>query len=194
MIMKKKMILSRWLWPFIGWLIIGGLWGCNDTAAPAPAETAPVAATSPIAAPVPANTPRTILTSTATGLSQATTATPSKTPGLSLAALPLTQTQIIQGEKVEGGKAIPTPADLGLQGLVRQAEEDLAQRLGIAEDRIDLIELTFVTWPDKGLGCPRPGMIYPQVPEEGALIRLRAGKQLYDYHTGAGRPPFLCEK
>ena len=89
---------------------------------------------------------------------------------------------------------IPTPSSAGLQGLLADAKEDLAPRLSIPVEQIDLVELSPVVWPDGGLGCPEPGMAYTQVQQEGLLIRLRAGKQIYPYHSGGGRPPFLCEQ
>lgn len=37
-------------------------------------------------------------------------------------------------------------------------------------------------------------MVYAQVLQEGLLIVLRANQQLYEYHSGGDRPPFLCKK
>jgi hypothetical protein len=88
---------------------------------------------------------------------------------------------------------IPTPLDPTLQKLIAQAREDLAQRLEIPIDRVELVEAQSVTWPDKGLGCPQPGMAYLQVQVDGLLIRLRVGDSFYEYHSGDDRPPFLCE-
>ena len=82
----------------------------------------------------------------------------------------------------------------GLQKLVDLAVADLAQRLSIAADQIDVIEVKAIVWPDGGLGCPEPGVAYIQVQQEGLLIRFRAGERLYNYHSGGGRPPFLCEQ
>lgn len=78
--------------------------------------------------------------------------------------------------------------------LVSQAKEDLAERLGIALDQIELLSYEEVVWPDSSLGCPQPGMEYLQVPSDGALIRLSAGGQVYDYHSGGNRGIFLCEQ
>jgi hypothetical protein len=89
---------------------------------------------------------------------------------------------------------IPMPSSPGLQTLILQAKEDLALRLSIRDDQIDLVELRPVVWPDGGLGCPEPGMAYTQVQTEGLLIRLRAGKRIYPYHSGGGTPPFLCKQ
>jgi hypothetical protein len=89
---------------------------------------------------------------------------------------------------------VPGPIEPGLDGLVSQAKEDLATRLAIPMDQIELLEARAVVWPDASLGCPQPGMRYRQVPMDGALIRLLAGGQAYEYHNGGGRDPFLCEQ
>src|SRR5215207_3159112 len=89
--------------------------------------------------------------------------------------------------------SIPMPDDAGLRNLIEKAKADLAGRLSISVDEINLIEATSVVWPDASLGCPQPGMAYIQVPEDGLLIRLQAGDQIYPYHSGGFREPFLCE-
>lgn len=78
--------------------------------------------------------------------------------------------------------------------LVRVAVDDLARRLSIGPADIQVIEARAIVWPDRSLGCPRPGLLYPQVQQDGALIRLQAQGREYAYHSGGGRPPFLCEK
>jgi hypothetical protein len=78
--------------------------------------------------------------------------------------------------------------------LVIQAKEDLATRLGIKPSEIELLKYEEVVWPDSSLGCPQPGMEYLQVPSDGALIRLSAMDQVYDYHSGGNRGVFLCEQ
>ena len=87
----------------------------------------------------------------------------------------------------------PTPDSSGLQDLVAQAKQDLADRLSMDVDQIDLIEVESVVWPDASLGCPQPGMQYKQVPQDGALILLAVEEKFYEYHSGGGRDPFLCE-
>ena len=98
-----------------------------------------------------------------------------------------------QGETTQVSPSIPTPADAGLQSLIEKAKADLAKRLAISVDQIVLLEATSVVWPDASLGCPQPGMAYIQVPEDGLLIRLQVGDQIYPYHSGGFRDPFLCE-
>jgi hypothetical protein len=102
--------------------------------------------------------------------------------------------QVVGEVTMPTSPTIPTPSSAGLQGLLADAKEDLALRLSIPIEHIDLVELSPVVWPDGGLGCPEPGVAYTQVQQEGLLIRLRAGKQIYPYHSGGGTPPFLCQQ
>ena len=73
------------------------------------------------------------------------------------------------------------------------AVADLAQRLSINEDLIQIVSFESVVWPDSGMGCPQPGMMYTQVLREGYKITLEYKGQQYNYHGGEGRDPFLCE-
>jgi hypothetical protein len=94
----------------------------------------------------------------------------------------------------EQGGMMPTPnVSPGLEKLVDQATADLAERLNIDTAEIKVVEAKAVVWPDGALGCPDPGVAYTQVQREGALIRLLVGKRVYQYHSGGGRLPFLCE-
>jgi hypothetical protein len=86
------------------------------------------------------------------------------------------------------------PVDAGLQNLIDKAIADLAQWLSIPPTEITLVEATPVIWPDSSLGCPQPGMAYTQVQQDGLLIRLQASNQIYEYHSGGIRDPFLCVK
>ncbi len=90
----------------------------------------------------------------------------------------------------------PTTVDdvSGLQPLIDQAVADLAKRLGVDSATVALVRAELVVWPDASLGCPQPGMEYPQVPTDGSLIVLSYGGREYRYHTGGNRyVPFLCE-
>ena len=74
------------------------------------------------------------------------------------------------------------------------AVADLAHRLGIPAAEIDVREVRAVTWPDTSMGCPEPDVMYAQMMQEGLLIRLYAGGEMYFYHSGGDQPPFLCEQ
>ncbi len=107
-------------------------------------------------------------------------------------ASPLTQE--IREESVEVNPTQALEASPASKKLVRQAKEDLAGRLSVSVDDIELVEAQSVIWPDSSMGCPKPGMAYTQIQHDGLLIRLRVGDRIYEYHSGGGRPPFLCEE
>ena len=90
--------------------------------------------------------------------------------------------------------AVPATADPVWHDQTTQAKQDLAQQLSLDVDQIELVDVQPMVWPDGALGCPQPGMEYTQVQQDGLLIRLRVGKIIYNYHSGGGRGPFLCEK
>ncbi|HTP06669.1 MAG TPA: hypothetical protein VMP08_00355 [Anaerolineae bacterium] len=97
---------------------------------------------------------------------------------------------------------VPTPeptmpassqVESGLQPLIEIAITDLANRLSINRESIEVVSAQTVVWPDRSLGCPQPGMVYPQVLAEGYHIELSVKGEVYSYHGGEGRGPFLCE-
>ena len=81
----------------------------------------------------------------------------------------------------------------GLQSLIDSATADLAKRLSISSDMIEVVSARSIVWPDRSLGCPQPGMGYLQVQADGFRIELRVNDQVYAYHGGEGRGPFLCD-
>ena len=130
-------------------------------------------------------------------------ATPSSTAGPERAETPVEPTVTEEGpsdeppDETEEEEMTMTPTNpSGRERLpqVEQAVADLAERLEVEAGEIEVVEVEFVTWPDSSLGCPQPGMAYTQVPQDGMLIRLRAAGEGYDYHSGGGRDPFLCEQ
>ena len=80
-----------------------------------------------------------------------------------------------------------------LKPLIDAAVTDLAQRLRIPATDVCVVDARSVVWPDRSLGCPRPGMLYPQVLQDGVFIRLQAQGRAYAYHGGGSRAPFLCD-
>lgn len=77
--------------------------------------------------------------------------------------------------------------------LVDVAIADLVNRLQVDRTRVSVISVQSVTWPDRSLGCPQPGMGYLQTPVDGSLIELSVDGTTYRYHSGGARGPFLCE-
>ena len=83
--------------------------------------------------------------------------------------------------------------DAALAPIVEAARKDLARRLSVEAERIEVVEARSKVWRDGSLGCPEPGMMYTQALQDGALVRLRYGSKVYAYHSGRNREPFLCE-
>ncbi len=176
--------MRKWIWLLVSGLVLTSIAGCSPTTSFPSSDTGAV---------LPSYTP---------AVQAATEATAEPTPHLSTpetgtplwTAVPIAPAQVIGGNTMKNSTPIPTPSDQGLQKLVMQAKADLARRLNIAPDQIDLIELQSVVWPDGSLGCPQPGMGYIQVQVDGLLIRLRVGGRIYEYHSGGNRGPFFCEQ
>ena len=107
--------------------------------------------------------------------------------------VPISATHLAPTDAPAAPAASATP-DPAWSDQITLAKQDLAQRLSTSSDQIELVDVQPMVWPDGALGCPQPGMEYTQVQQDGLLIRLRAGKMLYNYHSGHSRGPFLCEK
>ena len=101
----------------------------------------------------------------------------------------------VTGETVAGSKTAKEkiPLGPGLQRLADLAMQDLGSILGLEQEEIEVMQANYVTWRDSSLGCPQPGYQYTQVLTNGSRIRLRANKQIYQYHSGGNRPPILCK-
>ena len=91
-----------------------------------------------------------------------------------------------------GKQTSSRPYGSDMENLLTQAKEDLAHRLSILIDQIEVLEARPVVWPDASLGYSQPGMRYKQVQVDGALIRLQANGKVYEYHSGGSRRLFLC--
>ncbi|MGE5262940.1 MAG: hypothetical protein ACM3S0_06130 [Acidobacteriota bacterium] len=108
---------------------------------------------------------------------------------------PITPPESAPGKDKNQMSATPNPTSPPTEmAQVTQAKQDLSKRLSVSADQIELVTFTPVTWPDGSLGCPEPGMMYTQVLVEGYRIQLRSGGQVYEYHGGGTRAPFLCAK
>lgn len=100
-------------------------------------------------------------------------------------------------ELTREGEPTMTPSGVEMSEDLPQvdmAKADLAQRLDVGPEAIEVVLVEARVWPDASMGCPQPGMVYTQVPQDGLLIRLQVEGQIYDYHSGGTRDPFLCEQ
>jgi hypothetical protein len=76
--------------------------------------------------------------------------------------------------------------------IVAPARADLAERLAVELEEIEVVTAERVTWPDGSLGCPEPGMSYTQAVVEGSKVVLGHDDRVYVYHAGTDDQPFLC--
>ena len=90
-------------------------------------------------------------------------------------------------ESAQAGALPPTATPevlipAGAQSLVNQAVQDLAARLSLSSDEIEVAALEAAAWPDSALGC-NAGSSTDSAETPGYRILLRAGDSLYEYHT-----------
>jgi len=87
------------------------------------------------------------------------------------------------------------PPDRGSEAgdpIAAAAIADLASTLEIPADQIELMSRDRVTWHSGALGCPEPGMEYPQALVEGIRLLLSHEGTSYEYRQGGSGAPFLC--
>ena len=79
-----------------------------------------------------------------------------------------------------------------LESMVGAALDDAARRTKLDRSRLEVINKEHVTWTDGSLGCPHPDLMYTQALVPGYRIRIRAGAEVLDYHSGKRGKPVLC--
>jgi hypothetical protein len=75
---------------------------------------------------------------------------------------------------------------------VDAALADAAARTGLARDALRLVLAEHVTWRDGSLGCPEPGMMFPQALSRGFRITIEARGEVLDYHADERGTLLLC--
>jgi hypothetical protein len=65
------------------------------------------------------------------------------------------------------------------------AVSDAATRAGVDPTEVVVLTAEAVTFPNGGLGCPEPGMMYTDVLTPGYRVVVEAGGREYDYRAGA---------
>ncbi|MGD1994522.1 MAG: hypothetical protein PVI59_15110 [Anaerolineae bacterium] len=93
-------------------------------------------------------------------------------------------------QDLDASLAACPPVEGTAQELVELATADLAQRLGISPDEIEVQGVEPTEFPDASLGVPEPGEDYAQVVTPGTVIELVAQGELYRYHGADGRVVF----
>jgi hypothetical protein len=89
-----------------------------------------------------------------------------------------------------GSSAELTDVQRPISGLAIDA---LAAELGIPKDRIVVVSVTAIDWPDSSLGCPKPCMAYLQVVTPGHKVMLRVDDALYAVHEAKNKA-FVCRQ
>jgi len=83
---------------------------------------------------------------------------------------------------------VPTVAPGESEGVppavIEAAVADAAARAGVDPAAVTVVSAASVTFPDGGLGCPEPGMMYTQVLTPGYRVVVDAGGRQYDYRAG----------
>ena len=89
----------------------------------------------------------------------------------------------------------PQPAQASLPAsIIDPIVADAATRTDVPPAEVIVLSSEAVTWPDRGLGCPPPGVEYPQVTVDGYRVLVRANGQDLDYRGTAAGEFRLCEK
>lgn len=103
--------------------------------------------------------------------------------GASLAPASLRPTRVPDA----GSPGSPGPIDLPAS-VVDPVVAEIARLANVPIDQVIVKSAEAVTFPDGGLGCPVPGMVYIQVLVDGFKIVAEAGGTTYDFRgTGPDR-------
>ena len=89
-------------------------------------------------------------------------------------------------QDMDASLAACPPVD-GANEIVELAKADLAQRLNLRADQIEVQGLEPTEFPDASLGVPEPGQSYAQVITPGYVIELTVAGQAYRYHASEER-------
>lgn len=95
---------------------------------------------------------------------------------------------------VDPGEIVPTPVPLDppdATNPIKTARTDLALRLGVPIDHVELVTREEVVWRDGNLGCDT-GTPTIQVLTDGYRIVLEVHNVQYFYHGKTGLDPVYC--
>ena len=87
---------------------------------------------------------------------------------------------------------IPIPITLELENLIQIVINDLADRISVEPEQVELIDITEETWQDTSLDCPQPGVMYTPIIDPGYRIILQGIDILYEYHTDSNNLVVYC--
>lgn len=80
---------------------------------------------------------------------------------------------------------IPTPSGgFILENYIELSKKDLAAKMGLNVNQIQVMDFSPKEWNDSSLGCPQKGIMYVQMIVSGYVITLRSQNKDFVYHTG----------
>ena len=83
---------------------------------------------------------------------------------------------------------------MNLNRQIEISKDDLAQRLGVSLETVELSGARQVTWRSGALGCPEPGKSYTEALVPGAVIYLQVNNMIHAYHAKFAGKPFYCPR
>jgi hypothetical protein len=86
----------------------------------------------------------------------------------------------LQGSLPNRPTALP---GINVQDLMRAAQEDLADRLGVAPADVVVAGVQTAVWPNSALGCEAPEQVYGAAEVSGYRVKLDFDGRLFTYHT-----------
>ena len=90
-----------------------------------------------------------------------------------------------------GGVADQRPAKVGSEPEA-VAISTVATQTGLAPDQFNVISSEAVNFSDASLGCPQPGMAYPQVITPGYRVLVEGDGQNFDVRV-SGKRGLICD-
>ena len=121
--------------------------------------------------------------------------TPVATPATSQATSPAESAAAtaIQGVGTQMNPSETPSSPSRLETLIEMVKADLAQRLSLTVEQINVVDSVEVEWSDSSLDCPQPDMLYTQVITPGYRILLEVNGQQYEYHSNRDAYFVYCE-
>ena len=92
--------------------------------------------------------------------------------------------------------AAPTVADepsVEQDSIADLAIDTLASELEVPQERIHVVSVAAVDWPDSSIGCPKPGTAYLTVITPGHKVMLKVDDRTYAVHEAKGKA-FVCQQ
>ena len=77
--------------------------------------------------------------------------------------------------------------------VVEAARQDLARRLKVPLERVEVVSEKPMVWPDSRMGCVRVGVPMDKVTTKGSQLILIAEGQMHYYHARPGETYQYCE-